>query len=318
MLAPRVVVVGAGVIGLTAAATLLEAGASVLVVDDNRAGARTLDLAGAYWRPHPIPPLPASVAWSHVTRSKLLQLSADPATGILPLPLRILQRQGHPQPDWLSHLPPEVLLRVLKAEELPRGESPYVGGWMTETVTIEMHTYLDWLIERVKRLGGAFSDASVRSLDEWEAPVVNATGLRGRDLGDQELKPVRGQVILCQAMPELTQVSYDHTAAAYVVPRKDSLILGGTFQENREDLEPNRIDRNSILVRCLAMEPALRSVQILRDGVGLRPVRPTVRTEITDSPWGPRLHLNGFGGGGVSMSWGVTAEWVPKFLEAIS
>jgi glycine/D-amino acid oxidase-like deaminating enzyme len=71
-----------------------------------------------------------------------------------------------------------------------------------------------------------------------ERLAFNCTGLGARELfGDQELHPVRGQLVILLPQPE---VAYAFTGAAgYMFPRADGIILGGTFQHDNWSTEPD-------------------------------------------------------------------------------
>src|SRR5438034_417096 len=72
--------------------------------------------------------------------------------------------------------------------------------------------------------------------------VVNCAGLGARELaGDARVHAVRGQVARVRN-PGLARAVLDETAArslAYVIPRSDGVIVGGTADERAEDLTPD-------------------------------------------------------------------------------
>ena len=74
-----------------------------------------------------------------------------------------------------------------------------------------------------------------------ETLVINCTGLGSRDLfGDQELRPVRGQLAILEPQPE---VRYAYTGeAGYMFPRADGILLGGTFETGEWDPTPQPQD----------------------------------------------------------------------------
>ena len=45
---------------------------------------------------------------------------------------------------------------------------------------------------------------------------------------------------------------------AYIIPRSNDCILGGTADEGREDLAPDPATADAILERCVTLEPRLR------------------------------------------------------------
>jgi D-amino-acid oxidase len=158
----------------------------------------------------------------------------------------------------------------------------------------------------------------VQSLHEVGAGadlVVNCAGLGARELiGDGAVYPVRGQIVRV-TNPGLTlSVRDEHHPGgrAYVHPRQDDCILGGTLDEGRWDTTVDMAVGAAIIERCWDLVPALRGARVLEHVVGLRPGRSTVRLE-EDEPLssGARVvHNYGHGGAGVTLSWGCAREVV--------
>ncbi len=145
--------------------------------------------------------------------------------------------------------------------------------------------------------------------------VVNCTGLGARELvGDSTLYPVRGQIVRV-SNPGLTVSVRDELhpgGRAYVHPRADDCILGGTLDEGQWDTTVDLAVGAAIVERCRDLVPALRDAHVLDHVVGLRPGRPTVRLE-EDEPLGSGarvVHNYGHGGAGITLSWGCAREVV--------
>ena len=68
--------------------------------------------------------------------------------------------------------------------------------------------------------------------------VFNCTGLGARELFDDlKLGPVRGQLEVLLPQPE---IDYCYLSGlGYMFPRRDGIILGGTFDHDDWSLEPN-------------------------------------------------------------------------------
>jgi D-amino-acid oxidase len=110
---------------------------------------------------------------------------------------------------------------------------------------------------------------------------------------------------------------YGPGGVTYIVPRSNDCILGGTAEENREDMAPDAATAEAIVARCVALEPRLRGAAVLEHKVGLRPGRPAVRLEA--EPWAPGkrlVHNYGHGGAGVTLSWGCASEVVRLVQQA--
>jgi glycine/D-amino acid oxidase-like deaminating enzyme len=69
-----------------------------------------------------------------------------------------------------------------------------------------------------------------------EPVVFNCAGLGSRELfGDQKLGPVRGQLEVLLPQPE---IDYCYLGGGYMFPRRDGIILGGTFDHDDWSLAP--------------------------------------------------------------------------------
>jgi glycine/D-amino acid oxidase-like deaminating enzyme len=78
-----------------------------------------------------------------------------------------------------------------------------------------------------------------------EQVVFNCTGLGSRELfDDQELEPVRGQLEVLLPQPE---IDYCYLSSGYMFPRRDGIILGGTWDHGNWSLEPDAEQANGIL-----------------------------------------------------------------------
>ena len=108
--------------------------------------------------------------------------------------------------------------------------------------------------------------------------VINCTGLHSRELvNDTDLYPIYGQIVKAKSQSMLNCIAADFTfektedMLAYLVPRKDCLVLGGTTIKHKEDTEPNHDFTKGIIERRKKIEPNLGEVEIQSVEVGLRP-----------------------------------------------
>ena len=96
----RVIVVGAGVIGLTCAVRLLEDGHTVDVVARDLPLETTSAVAAALWYPYRAFPFDRVTAWSRVGYQHLERLAGDDATGVRMLAGTEVHRTRVPDPWW--------------------------------------------------------------------------------------------------------------------------------------------------------------------------------------------------------------------------
>lgn len=297
----RVIVVGSGVVGLTCAVRLLEAGHRVDVVARDLPLETTSSVAAALWYPYRALPQGRVTAWSRTAYDVFAGLADDPVTGVTMREGTEVFRSRQDEPWWRPAVP-----ALDRQTALPRG---HADGWTFVAPVVEMPVYLPWLADRVEALGGTLSRMNLTALPEpgdGVGLVVNATGLAARHFADDScVVPVRGQVVVVEQVG-LERWWLDGEGPTYVVPRSSDIVVGGTDQEGDWSRTPDPDQADDILARATALVPELAGVRVLRHRVGLRPVRPTVRVERV----GDVVHCYGQGGAGVTLSWGCADEVV--------
>ncbi|QIK67097.1 FAD-binding oxidoreductase [Nocardioides sp. HDW12B] len=297
----RVTVVGAGVVGLSCAVRLLEAGHEVAVLARDLPLETTSAVAAALWYPYRAYPLERVLGWAATTCTDLTALADDEATGVTMRRGTQVLRSPEARPWWASALP-----AVEAATDLPSG---YAAGWSAEVPVAEMPVYLGWLNDRVEDLGGTVTRMALAALPDQAEVVVNASGLGARLLGsDDSVVPVRGQVVVVEQVG-LEEWWLDSAGPTYVVPRRHDIVVGGTDTEGAWDRRPDEAVAREVLARATALVPQLKRARVLRHRVGLRPARSGVRLEERTGVRGNRvIHCYGHGGAGVTLSWGCAAE----------
>jgi D-amino-acid oxidase len=313
----RVTVLGAGVVGLTTAVRLLEAGCAVSVVAAATVEATTSYVAAGVWFPTHVGPPDKVAAWGRRTLGVLAGQARDGVPGVVMRESLALYRQPPGLPGWATAVGP---VRAATAAELPPG---YAHGLRFAVPQAEMPIYLPWLMGRVRDLGGEIVTRRVTALAELSGAgadaVVDCPGLGARDLaGDAAVYPVRGQIVRV-TNPGISMSVRDefHPAGrAYVHPRSADCVLGGTLDEDQWDTRPDPATAAAIIARCTEIVPALAGATVIEHLAGLRPGRPEVRLEEESAraDGGPRIvHNYGHGGAGITLGWGC-AEQVTGIL----
>jgi D-amino-acid oxidase len=313
-----VTVVGAGVIGLTTAVRLAEAGHAVTVVARDHGTSTTSAVAAALWFPYRVLPYDRVLAWSSQSYATFSALAAEsPESGVeLRWGTELLRSDPSDLPDpwWASAVPDLTVTR-----DVPPG---YTCGWRFLAPVIDMPRYLPWLASRATAAGATIdpSPVSVSDLADLGPLVVDCTGIGARDLvPDHSVTPVRGQVVVLAqvGLDEWLSDDLDDHILTYIVPRQDDIIVGGTADESVWDVTPDPATATAILTRACALLPSLAAAPILAHKVGLRPTRPEVRLEPEHR--GPQtiIHNYGHGGAGVTLSW-PCADEVVALLSSIT
>jgi len=175
---------------------------------------------------------------------------------------------------------------------------------------------------RFLEAGGCLVRRRVENLKDLENQyqvVVNCSGIGARKLvGDNSVSPLRGQVMRVSA-PWLRKVVLDDKDDGnYVIPNLNSVVVGGTHQDGDWDRTPRVEDRDFILAGGTAIEPSLRGATHLKDWVGLRPGRPSVRLEREKISGGLQLvHNYGHGGSGITVFQGCAKDAAQLVQEAL-
>ncbi|MDN5893561.1 MAG: FAD-binding oxidoreductase [Nocardioides sp.] len=298
----RVIVVGAGVVGLACAVRLLESGHRVDVLARDLPLETTSSVAAAFWYPYRAFPQERVTAWAATAYAEFVGLAGEEHSGVRMVTGTEYLHRRQPDPWWISAVP-----SLARESALPDG---YADGWSFTTPIIEMPIYLGWLIERIEALGGTITRLNLSALPTGSCPVVNCAGLGARFLGsDKSVVPVSGQTVLVEQVG-LARWSLDESGPTYVVPRSCDIVIGGTADEGEWNRTPSPEAARAILDRATRLVPALEGAKVLRHKVGLRPVRPAVRVERV----GDVVHCYGHGGAGVTLSWGAADE-VVRLLE---
>lgn len=230
-----VAVLGAGVIGLTTAHELARAGHRVTIVAQAQPPDTTSNVAGALF-------LPAGVDWGasdaaqaifidRMRRSwaRAASLMEQPEAGVDLRTVYDVDAADHHHDDrWLEVGLPTEMRRV---EMLPL-PGPARSGKVYRSLFLETPRFLPWLVKQVRDIGVAFDARTLSSLDDVCAlrhpVVVNCLGLAaGRLFNDPAMLGARGQLVLLKPQPLPYILQHGWT---YMFPRRDALILGGTFE----------------------------------------------------------------------------------------
>jgi len=249
-------VIGGGVMGLTSARLLQDAGWKVTIYTKNVARHAVSNVAAGQWSPASVydrdkatPAFLSQLNWaariSHHAQTNL----GGPDYGIRWIENYFLSNRPFSQEgnqDGLDDLFP------FKHEYRP-GEHPFASPYVRVNLTmmVEPATFLRRLTEDFHQAGGTlkirdFQDrAEVLSLDE--DVIFNCTGLGAKALfGDEELTPVKGQLVF---LPPDLDVDYLTIGGGeellYMFSRSDAIVLGGTSKKGdwTTNVEPAETER---------------------------------------------------------------------------
>jgi D-amino-acid oxidase len=300
----RVVVVGAGVLGLSCAVRLLEGGHRVDILARDLPRETTSAVAAALWYPYRAGPADRVLGWARDSYDVFARLAAEqPDSGVRMRPGTEVVAQRDEKPWWADAVPD-----LRETVEVPGG---YDGGWTFTAPVVEMPVYLDWLAGRVLALGGSITRLNLHGLPVTGGggpdAVVDCSGIGAKFLAsDASVHPVQGQVVLVEqvGLERWWLDSVSSEGPLYVVPRSRDIVVGGTSIDGEWSRTPSPEVASAILRRALRLAPELAGAEVLGHRVGLRPARPEVRLERV----GDVVHCYGHGGAGVTLSWGCARE----------
>lgn len=261
-----VAVLGCGVLGLATARLLQERGARVAIYARDLPPHTTSNASGAVWYP--------SLVVRPSERTEAFTARFERAARLSHRRFREMEGPRYGvrwiEQYWLAERPFEWGWdRALLADLFPgtrvldAGEHPFASPFVIRdrTLLVEPDVYLAALLEDFVRAGGTVERRAFGSAAELgslpEPLVFNCTGLGSRALfGDESLVAIKGQLLVLAPQPAV-----DYVAASddlYMFPRSDGIVLGGTFEPDVWDLEPNQAEAGRVLRGHAALFGAMR------------------------------------------------------------
>jgi len=262
----RFAVLGCGAVGLATARLLQQRGAEVTIYAKDLPPQTTSNIAGGQWAPTSVMERDRRTAESDALLARASRLSHRayqqlPASefGIRWLENYVLSDE--PLEEWWE----QTLVRDLYPEwrELEPRDHPFPARYARRftTMLIEPPIYLNAMLRDVRLAGGRVVVRELQSREQVrelpEPVVVNCTGLGAKALfGDEELEPVKGQLTFLLPQPEVDYMVI--TEGLYMFPRRDGILLGGTFQHGIWSLDVDEEARRRIMSGHRALFEGMR------------------------------------------------------------
>lgn len=309
----NIAVIGSGVTGLTSAICLQDAGFDITIFTEELPQNTTSVAAGAVWWGHGEGKVRQ---WADRSLKIFQQLIEEGNTGVHLLRLRDVYTYHTDLPWFHDDIP---YCEAISPQDL---DPPFISGFMMDVPLIEPPLYLPYLLKRYQNNGGEIMQQTLQSFSEISADfslIINCTGVGARELArDAAVYPIRGQTVIVDT-PEIQEGYMDDEHFTYIFPRNDGVLLGGIAQANQSDFTVDPAIRDDILARCIAVDARIRNRPIVKEMVGLRPGRHTVRLEkeqLSDDC--TVIHNYGHGSIGFTLSWGCAEDVVKLVQEASS
>lgn len=304
----EVLVIGAGVSGLSSALRLAEAGHSVRIRTAARPHETTSRVAGAMWGSTSAGPADRVGDWALESLRAFRALAERSGTGVAFTSGTLASRGG-------AAPPPQLFPGVeIESRDPPPG---FAAAFRVTVPLIDMPRYLDHLTARLDAAGVPIEVRAVRSLDlDQDADVVvNCAGLGARELvPDDALSAMRGQHVVVEnpGIDEFFMTEPFGEAWTSFFPHGDHVVIGSVAQPDDEDEAPRDADAELMLAGAATIEPRFADAPVIEHQVGLRPMRDVVRLERE----GRVIHNYGHGGTGVGLSWGCASDVVALVAAA--
>mmetsp|Transcript_12329 Transcript_12329/g.16146 ORF Transcript_12329/g.16146 Transcript_12329/m.16146 type:complete len:408 (+) Transcript_12329:122-1345(+) len=383
----KVLVVGAGAIGLRTALEFCLQKVPVVVRAPEHPRHSCSAGAGGFWMPFKCDD-PRIDQWALTTLDDLLDLAASDSKNknkelveILPA-IALYRENSGPSvesmttneyfkfahfPDWtkdprieFQHLTVEMLswqnsayrLKIPPLSELKN--AGYLYAWMFKSPICNAPNMLDYYINEISETHKMDLDVETNepyeSLEHMQESarslgcdlIVNCTGMGARELvNDTELVPGRGAVLQFdrktseRRVPVIMETesgapnlhdavitcSFEPwgsaTHPAYLIPRGDKIVVGGTVLEGDEEpnIRPEEREKLFQNAEWLGID-VQNSPPPVGEWVGFRPVRPLIKCEFDDTNDTsiPIFHNYGHGGSGWTVHVGAAKECVNQVL----
>jgi glycine/D-amino acid oxidase-like deaminating enzyme len=239
-----VAVIGAGIMGLTTARLVQEAGFAVTIYTKALPPHTTSNIAGGQWEPfghfeddQVTPEWRGQFARALDYSWRRFQIMVGDDYGIRWVPT--YQQTRHPPGDPRPLAPYMPGLRYLTRDEHPFPLDGHVIRF--ETMYAEAGRLLRKLEQDIQIAGGRIlvrdfaAPADIAALPE--ALVFNCTGLGSHALfNDTGLVPVRGQLAILLPQPEIRYAI--NAPMGYMFPRPDGILCGGSWERGEWDPTP--------------------------------------------------------------------------------
>jgi D-amino-acid oxidase len=242
-------VIGGGVIGLTSALLLREAGLNVRVCSEHFTPRTTSDVAGAQWSPSLVE---VGKSEDQVAMfDRVLRSSFDRFSKLLDKPYGVSIRPNYVEGDHdtsFYKIPSGVIPEVQELEQLPFRSNP-VSGRVFTTLFVQPPIFMPRLMADCRENGIALEAKKFESSDEFaelpESLIVNCTGAGAAELmGDKQVVPIRGQLVILKPQPLPWLLSH---RKGYIFPREDGVVMGGTVERGVAEIENTAAGVDKIL-----------------------------------------------------------------------
>ena len=304
----KIAIVGAGISGLSCAYFLSDKDYDITIFAKAFSPDITSNRAAAFWFPYHIRNDKRGINWARKSYHFYKNIADDVTTGISIKPLIKVLRENtiEEEPVWMEFIP-QGTSKKLSKENLAVGVDV---AYEIQVPLIETQIFLPYLQNILAQKNVSFEKKEIESFSELSSfdVIINCSGLGSRTLcNDETVFPVRGQVALIET-DTIRPIYLDNEMPLYIVPRKDAMIIGGTYEENVFDETTESSTIKHLLDVAYSVFPELKQRKIIGSWAGLRPYRNEIRLEHEAGT--NIIHNYGHGGSGFTLAFGCAEEVV--------
>jgi len=252
----RCAVLGAGAVGLAAARLLQDRGWIVTIYTRDLPPNTTSNIAGGQWSPTSVydddkitPQFEAQFEAAMRHAYRYFQNLAGPRYGVRWISNYSLANEP-PGPDNFNDRYADMYPQL---RNLSPNQHPFPADYVRHynTMLIEPAIYLPALLQDFYAAGGEIVIREFQGQDDalslTEKVLINCTGLGSRNIfPDDELMPIKGQLSFLLPQEEIDYMTVGN-GGLYMFPRKDGILLGGTFLRNDWTTIPDPEDTARII-----------------------------------------------------------------------
>ena len=265
-------VIGCGVIGLSTARLLQLRGFRPVIYTAAMPPLTTSNAAGGLWEPvslYDTDRITAEFRAQFESAARFafryFQALAGEEYAVRWLPLYSLTTQQAYQPPAGDNPASAVESLYPEPHRLEAAENPFPTPFAHRrySMLIETAPYLNALIRDFHLDGGRIVIRKFESAHDLtglpETLLFNCTGLgAGALFGDAEITPIRGQLAVLLPQPEIAYMTLGPNGI-YMFPRRDGILLGGSFERGNSNLEPDPAISDRILRDSKALFGSMKS-----------------------------------------------------------
>ena len=236
-------VLGAGVMGLTAATLLLDLGLNVTIYSDRKPADTTSAKAGGQWAVSVVEFQGKERELADIIKTAFATFknSIGGGFGVSAQP-NYTRTRSH-NLDVVLQLAPGLIPPPVALARMPF-EGHTKPGFEYQTLLIEPPIFLarleaDLLARHVNFVNKKFASKSDVLGSLTERIIVNCTGLGAMKLwSDPKVVPIKGQLAMLPAQPDL---QYLYGQDGYMFPRTDHVVIGGTVRGRRQQRDAQQV-----------------------------------------------------------------------------